>query len=132
MSINKLHLHAIKLRNLVTIVNILLKCIKYALTEMAQHHTRYHEIFLIMLVRALKVNSVCTPCGNKAAKYNISRQYVVAYLDHGVHSIPWVRVLWESLQVSHFHSSQREMVINLSCVGDKTGPELADYFLIKV
>ena len=34
-----------------TIVNILLKCIKYTLTEMAQHHTRYHEIFLIIPVR---------------------------------------------------------------------------------
>ena len=34
-----------------TIVNILLKCIKYTLTEMAQHHTRSHEIFLIIPVR---------------------------------------------------------------------------------
>lgn len=89
-----------------TIVNILLKCIKYALTEMAQHDTRYHEIFLIMLIRALKLSSVCTSCGNKAAKYNISRQYVVAYLEHGVHSIPWVRVLWESLHSSILHKGK--------------------------
>ena len=51
MNINKLHLHSITLKNLMTIVNILLKCIKYALTEMAQHHTRYHEISLIIPVR---------------------------------------------------------------------------------
>ena len=50
-----------------TIVNILLKCTKHALIEMAQHHTRYHEIFLIIPVRTplgVGDGQGCLACSN--------------------------------------------------------------------